>query len=94
VDDPFDACFPGGLEESEGILHGIGVLEEAVVEPHPVGVVENRHAFQLLGQDFRLVEMERERFDPVAKGIRSGQGVGQGNDRVSIIEKPLGDVLP
>ena len=56
------------------LLHGVGVLEQAVIEPHPVGVVEDRDALQVLGQEIRLVEMERERLDAVAKRIRLGTG--------------------
>src|ERR1019366_7409472 len=41
MDDPLDASLLGGVEESEGVSHGIGVLELTVVEAHPVGVVED-----------------------------------------------------
>ena len=55
MDNSLDARFPGGLEEGEGVLHGVGVLEQAVVEPHPVRIVEDRDALQMLSQEPRVV---------------------------------------
>jgi hypothetical protein len=72
MDDPLDASLPCGVEESEGVSHGIGMLELAVIESHPVGVVEDRDALQVLGQETGLVEMERVRLDAISERIHSG----------------------
>ena len=73
VDDPLNTSFLGCVEESERIPYGIGVLEEGVVEAHPIGVVKDRHAPQMVYQQIRLIEMERKRLDAVVGGIASGQ---------------------
>ena len=48
---------------------------------------------EVVGQEIGLIEVERKGLDAVAKRIASGQGVGQRDDRVPRVEKPLGDVL-
>ena len=66
-------AFLGSFEKSEGILHGIGVFEQAVIKSHPVGVVENRDAFPVVGQELWMVEMERECLDSITERIQPGQ---------------------
>ena len=81
VDDPLDAGLLGGREQSERVAHGVGVGEQAMVEPHPVGVVEDRAPRQVLRQQVRLVEMEGKRPDAVAERIGPARRVGQRDDR-------------
>jgi len=45
MDDSSDARLPRGLEENERVADRIGVLEQAVVESHPVRIVEYRQPF-------------------------------------------------
>ena len=66
------ACL-GRLKQDQRVPHGVGVLEQPVVEPHPVRVVEDRNAAELLRQSIRLVEVKRKRLDAVAEGVLSGE---------------------
>ena len=77
-------AFLAAVEQDERIAHGVGVLEEAMVESHPIGVVEDRHALEVFGQPVRPVEIEGERPDAVAKGICPRQRVGERDDRVPL----------
>ena len=76
-----DAGPLGGLEQRRVFSHRLGVAERAVVEPHPVGVVEHCGAAQRLGQPFRLVEMVRQRLHAAPNGFsrsRSWSASGPG----------------
>ena len=74
-------------------MDGIGVLEQTVVEPHPVGVIENGYALQLFSEEIGLIEMEEKRLDAVAERIGSGQGIRERDDSLPLVEESLGDVL-
>src|SRR5450759_1860462 len=93
MDDPLDTGFPCGVEESEGVPHGIGVRELAVVEANPVGVVEDRDALQVLGQESGLIKIEMVWLDAISERIRSGHRIGQGDHIPVLVEETLGDVL-
>ena len=44
--DPLDACPPGRLEQNLRVADRIRVPEQAVVEAHPVGVVQHLDIFE------------------------------------------------
>ena len=89
-----DARPPCRLEESLRVAHGVGVLEQAMIESHPVGVVEHRDAAELPDEQIRLVEVERKCLDAIAEGVFAGKRVGQRDDGLPFVEQPLGDVFP
>ena len=93
MNDPPHAGLPGRREERKRVADGVGVPEKAMIESHPIRVVQNGYALKVFGQQVRPVERQRERPDAVAKRIGPTGGVGEGYYRVPGIEKPLGDVF-
>jgi hypothetical protein len=70
--DALNAGLAGRLEKNQRVPNGVGVLEQSMIEAHPVGVVEDRHALQVPDEPVRLLEVEGIRLDPVAEGVGPG----------------------
>ena len=58
MDDSSDASLSSGREELEGVLHGEGVAEVAMIEADPVGIDEGAGAVKRCSKGSRVIEME------------------------------------
>jgi hypothetical protein len=60
--------------------------EVRVVEAHPVGVVEDRRAFEQGREAFRAIEVERVRVDPTSKRITAVRRIRERANAVAGVE--------
>ena len=92
MNDPLDPRLPGGIEKHAAVADRVGKLEAAMIEPHPIGVVERRDAAERLDELFRLVEVERRGRQRPRRTGWAARRVGQRPHGASPIEQPPGDL--
>ena len=94
VDDPPHAGLPGGRRTAQAYCSTASACrEQAMVEPHPVGVVEHRTPRERLGQPVRSSKWNGHRADLLAERVGPPGRVGQRDDRLALVEQSPGDVL-
>jgi hypothetical protein len=92
MDYPRDCCAARRLEEGARVVDCLRVPEVGMIEPHPVGVVQDLGTLEGARELLRVVEVERMYLDSIPERMLAIRRVGESSDAVASLEQPLGDV--
>lgn len=81
------------VKKRDRVLDRALVPEHRVVEPDPIGVVENVHAFERFRQKLRMIEIERMRNDLPAELVFPLRRVRERDYILVFREEPARDVF-
>ena len=94
MNDPPHTGLARRVEQRVRVIDRLPEREHPVVEPHPVGVIENSYASQGVDEWAPLVELERKGSDTPPEWIPPAGGVGQRHHLPSSLEEALRDIAP
>src|SRR6266404_2509570 len=89
---PRDCCAARCLEEGARVVDCLRVPKVGMIEPHPVGVVQDLGTLEGAREPLRVVEVERMYLDSIPERMLALRRVGESSDAVASVEQPLGDV--
>jgi len=87
-----DCCATRRFEEGARVVDCLRVPEVGMIEPHPVGVVQDLGTLERAREPLRVVEVERMYLDSIPERMLAIRRVGESSHAVASLEQPLGDV--
>jgi hypothetical protein len=92
MNDPFDPGLLGGREQSQRVRDGVRLLERRVIEPDPIGVVQDGYVAEGIHQAIRNIKQKWNGADAVAERIGARRGIRQRDNGPSLGQQSLRNV--